>query len=60
MRAGIILNEAFPKAVSGGALRSAVLKLGCTADSPGLFQTALVPGSLPHRQFNRCGASLGF
>ena len=34
----LILNETFPKVVSGGALISVTLKLGCTVDSSGLFE----------------------
>lgn len=45
-RAGVILNDTFPRAVSGGAPRSVALKLGCTADSRGLFENAQPPLSL--------------
>ena len=34
----LTLNETLPKVVSGDALRSVPLKLGCTADSSGLFE----------------------
>ena len=34
----LTLNETLPKVVSGGALRSVTLKLGCTADSSGLSE----------------------